>query len=144
MATVRIDDRYRITIPQEARAGLRPGDVLFVVREQRPEGPVWHAAKAINPLDALIELGREEERRGEEVPLAEFAREHGLDLAALEHQQEALAGLAEDASAEDRRGETVSLGDLIRSVGLDPDHLPDHLTTGQEQHLVEALAAAHG
>ena len=50
MATTTIDERYRITIPSDAREGLQPGDVLFIVREQRPDGPVLHAAKAINPL----------------------------------------------------------------------------------------------
>lgn len=122
MGAVKIDDRYRITIPQEVRAGLKPGDVLFVVREERAEGPVLHAAKAINPFDALIELAREEERRGVEIPLEEFARERGLDLAALKRQEEALAGLAEAASAEDRRGETVDLRDLAKEFGVE---LPD-------------------
>jgi len=50
MATATIDERYRITIPTDARAGLKPGDVLFIVREERPDGTVLHAAKAINPL----------------------------------------------------------------------------------------------
>ena len=53
MPTATIDDRYRITIPVEARQGLKPGDVLFVVQEQSETGPVLHAAKAINPFDEV-------------------------------------------------------------------------------------------
>ena len=139
MATATIDERYRITIPFEAREGLKPGDVLFVVRETRPEGPMLHAAKAVNPFDALIELGREEAGRGAEIPLEEFARKHGLELAALERQRDALAALAEDARAQCARGETIDLDTVIRTVGLDPAQLPDHLTPEQEQRLVDAL-----
>ena len=65
MPTATIDDRYRITIPYEARQGLKPGDVLFVVQEQSATGPVLHAAKAINPLD--------------EVDLEAIVRAAGLD-----------------------------------------------------------------
>lgn len=123
MATATIDDRYRITIPLEARQGLKPGDVLFVVQRPGETGPVLHAAKAINPFDALIEIGREEARRGETVPLEEFAGAHGLNLAALERQQEALASLAQEAIREHRRGETISLDDYARKHGIDPDTL---------------------
>jgi len=140
MVTVRVDDRYRIVLPREARANLRPGDVLFFEETVEDGAEVLRFAKAINPFDGLLELGREEARHGGPVPLEEFARKHGLDQAALERQQEALAGLAEDAVQQARRGEAIDLETAIRSAGLDPAQLPDHLTPDQEQRLVDALS----
>jgi bifunctional DNA-binding transcriptional regulator/antitoxin component of YhaV-PrlF toxin-antitoxin module len=140
MVTVRVDERYRIVLPREARATIQPGDVL--VFEERMEGgaEVLRFAKALTPFDALSELARQEERGGARISLAEFARERGLDLAALERQREALLGLAEDADHQAHCGETIDLESAIRSAGLDPAQLPDHLTPEQEQRLVDALS----
>jgi bifunctional DNA-binding transcriptional regulator/antitoxin component of YhaV-PrlF toxin-antitoxin module len=139
MVTVRVDEQYRIALPREARATVQPGDVL--VFEERMEGgiEVLRFAKALNPFDALIDLAREEDRSGAPIPPAQFARERALDLLALERQQEALSGLAEDAFQQAHRGETIDLESAIRAAGLDPTRLPDHLTPEQEQRLIDAL-----
>ena len=128
MITVRVDDRYRIVLPKEARSSIQPGDVL--VFEERVEGgtEVLRFAKALDPFDALIELDREEARRGEEIPLEVFAQERGLDPAALRLQRGAWAALAEEAIAEDRRGETISLEDYAKKNGVDLDTLPADAT----------------
>lgn len=140
MVTVRDDEQYRIALPSEARATIQPGDVL--VYEERMEGgiEVLRFAKALNPFDALIELAREEERSGAPIAPAQFAREHGLDVAALAHQREALSGLADDAVQQSQRGETIDLESAIFAAGLDPARLPDHLTPEQEQRLIDALS----
>ncbi|GEM_PF-1038889 len=124
MVTVRVDERYRIVLPREARANIQPGDVL--VFEERIEGgaEVLRFAKALNPFDALVKMGREETRRGAEIPLEEFAQEHGLDPAALRLQRDAWAALAEAAIAEDKRGETISLDDYAKKHGIDLATLP--------------------
>ena len=49
MVAVHVDEKYRVSIPKEARGGIRPGDVLFV---EQTEG-VLHYAKAENPFDGL-------------------------------------------------------------------------------------------
>ena len=75
MSAVLVDSKYRVTIPKEARATIRPGDVLFV---EETDG-VLHYAKAENPFDGLARQAMAEYRAGRTRSLAEIAREGGID-----------------------------------------------------------------
>mgnify|MGYP001470850014 CR=1 FL=1 len=79
MVTVTVDDEYRIVIPKDVRDGVEPGDVLFLLSEQTEQGPVFHYAKALHPLDALAEAAIEEYRRGESLSADDVARELGIE-----------------------------------------------------------------
>jgi bifunctional DNA-binding transcriptional regulator/antitoxin component of YhaV-PrlF toxin-antitoxin module len=77
MVAVQVDEKYRVTIPKEARGAIKPGDVLFV--ECSEEG-VLHYAKAENPFDGLAKHAVEEYRAKRTRNLREIAREEGVDL----------------------------------------------------------------
>ena len=80
MPAVLVDDKYRVTIPKEARAKIRPGDVLFV---EETDG-VLHYAKAENPFDGLARHALQEYRAGLTRSLEEIASEGGIDLSGEE------------------------------------------------------------
>ena len=80
MGAVQVDDKYRVTIPKEARTNIKPGDVLFV---EETDG-VLHYAKAENPFDGLARHAVEEYRAGRTRSLREIAREEGIDLGGSE------------------------------------------------------------
>ena len=71
MVAVQVDERYRVTIPKEARAGIRPGDVLFVERAVEHGVPVVRYARADNPFDVLAVAAEREYRARETVGLDE-------------------------------------------------------------------------
>ncbi len=76
MNAVQVDSKYRVTIPKEARASIRPGDVLFV---EETEG-MLHYAKAENPFDGLARHAVQEYRSGMTRSLAAIAQEEGINL----------------------------------------------------------------
>lgn len=78
MPAVQVDDKYRVMIPKEARAGIKPGDVLFV---EVTDGVV-HYAKAENPFDGLARHAVAEYRAGRTRTLQEIAQEEGVDIGA--------------------------------------------------------------
>jgi bifunctional DNA-binding transcriptional regulator/antitoxin component of YhaV-PrlF toxin-antitoxin module len=84
MSAVEVDDRYRLTIPRDAREGIKPGDVFFVERDV--EG-LLHYAKAENPFDGLARHAIAEYCAGRTRSLREIAQEAGATLDAPETHQ---------------------------------------------------------
>ena len=82
MNAVQVDSKYRVTIPKEARARIRPGDVLFV---EETEG-MLHYAKAENPFDGLARHAVQEYRSGMTRSLAAIAQEEGINLDGAEDE----------------------------------------------------------
>ena len=82
MNAVQVDSKYRVTIPKEARARIRPGDVLFV---EETEG-MLHYAKAENPFDGLARHAVQEYRSGMTRSLAAIAQEEGINLDGTEDE----------------------------------------------------------
>lgn len=76
--SVRMDDKGRLTIPQEIRhkAGLKPGDVFFILHR---EGTL-HLARADNPFDLLALEAIQEHTQGETRNIEDIAREWHVDL----------------------------------------------------------------
>lgn len=84
MITARVDDRYRIVLPPEARTNIRPGDVLYFEERTEDGMEVMRFAKASNALatmlDALADEAEQEDHRGETVALRDLAEEFGVKL----------------------------------------------------------------
>jgi AbrB family looped-hinge helix DNA binding protein len=75
---VRIDDRGRISVPNQVRKAwnLERGDTLFVM----DYGDKLVVRKAINPFDVLAEDAVREYKEGKTQDVRSFAKEQGIDL----------------------------------------------------------------
>lgn len=70
---VRIDAKGRIRVPGSVRKQLQlePGDVVFL----QVDATGLRVLRGPNPFDALAEAAIDEARRGETIPLEEWARQ---------------------------------------------------------------------
>ena len=71
MVAVTVDAQYRITIPEDLRDGLEPGDVLIVEHDVANGVQALRYVKAVNPFDVLTAHALEEYRSGRTLSLDE-------------------------------------------------------------------------
>lgn len=85
-ATVKVDNKGRLLIPQEMRheLGLEPGATVFV----ESDGTVLRAARAENPFDALGKLAEQEFR----ADMTRSLREYVTEGQAAEESDEVMVG----------------------------------------------------